>query len=513
MHRLFLTRQKLTTLILALGLLGALFAPWAARAQTAGAPPTRNWAISLAIAPGAPDRVLTGVLNAPDPPTVFRTGDGAVSWAPAVAGLPANISVSGVAFDPQNPNVVLAADGVAGLLFRSDDGGANWTELQGARALLSETSAVGELYAAVERGVTTWYASTRFDGVFRSQDTGNTWVRLDAGLVGEARRVREVVIWRDTLFAGTHDGVYIYDPPSAAWVRSSGFPGLLIVFSLTTVGDVLYAGSGEGILYSSDAQTWARAGAFPATIVYDMVQAGDVVVAATDIGIFTGIGDTWQQATLNGAPYAGVSYAVDNTPRAPRTIYVGTEVDWVLRSDDQGRTFYAVAGMPPLDVVAALATPTPTATPTPLPTDTPTATPTATFTPTPTETATPTNTPLPTDTPTITPTPTETPTATITPLPTNTLTAAEKLALIPTATPTPTNTATPTNTPTPTITPTATATPTATETPTITPTSPPIDFEKIARTTLPPLFLGLGVVAMLLVLGAALAILRGPKDI
>ncbi len=237
------------------------------------------------------------------------------------------------------------------------------------------------------------------------------------------------------------------------------------------------------------------------------------MVAATDIGIYTGIGDSWQQALLNGSPYSGVSYAVDSTPKAPRTVYVGTELDWVFRSDDQGRTFYAANTMPPLDLVAALATPTPTATPTPLPTNTPTATPTATFTPTPSETPTATNTPLPTDTPTITPTPTETPTSTNTPLPTNTLTAEELLALIPTSTPTSTPSPTPTDTPTPTITPTATASPTATPTPTITPTSPPIDFEKIADTTLPPLFLGLGFVAMLVLIGAAFAILRGPKDI
>jgi hypothetical protein len=499
--------------LLTSSVLALVIAPWRALAQTAGAPPTRNWAISLAIVPGAPDRVLAGTLNAPDPPTVFRTADGGISWTAAAAGLATNISVSGLAFDPQNPNVVLASDGVAGLLFRSEDGGVNWVELPAIRAQLSETSAVGELYAAIEGGVTTWYASTRFDGVLRSQDSGNSWTKLDAGLAGEARRVREVVRWRETLFAGTHDGVYIYDSVTSSWLRSSGFPSGLIVFSLTTANDTLYAGSGEGILYSSDAQTWTRATTFPSTIVYDVVQAGAVIVAATDIGIFTGIGDSWQQALLNGAPYGGVSYAVDNTPKAPRTVYVGTEVDWVLRSDDQGLNFYAVAGMPPLDVVAALATPTSTPTPTPLPTDTPTATPTATFTPTPTDTATPTNTPLPTETPTITPTPTETPTATPTPLPTNTLTAAEKLALIPTATPTPTNTATPTNTPTPTITPTATNSPTATNTPTITPTPKPIDFEKIANTALPPLFLGLGFMAVLVVIGAAFAILRGPKDI
>ncbi|MFQ6000944.1 MAG: carboxypeptidase-like regulatory domain-containing protein [Anaerolineae bacterium] len=89
----------------------------------------------------------------------------------------------------------------------------------------------------------------------------------------------------------------------------------------------------------------------------------------------------------------------------------------------------------------------------------------ATATPTPTET------PTPTATPTFTPTPTETPTATPTETRAPTLTPTST----PTTAPTPTSTSAPTFTPTSTSIPTSTptATPTATETPTETPTSEP----------------------------------------
>jgi len=88
----------------------------------------------------------------------------------------------------------------------------------------------------------------------------------------------------------------------------------------------------------------------------------------------------------------------------------------------------------------------------------------ATSTPTPTETPTPTATP--TSTPTATPTETPTTTPTETPVPTLTPTSTPSTA------PTPTGTSIPTATSTPTLTPTST--PTATETPTPIPTSTPV---------------------------------------
>jgi len=500
----------------------AIAAPGVVLAQ-GGAPPTRNWAISVAVAPGAPDRVLAGTLNAPDPPTVFRTTDGGLSWTAANAGLPTTISVAALVFDPQNPVIALAGDGGAGLLFASSDQGATWTELPNLRSQLSESSAIGELYATVEGGVSTFYASTRFDGVFRSQDRGATWTKLDAGLVGEARRVREVVYWRNVLYAGTHDGVYRLDAASNTWVRSSGFPVGIIVFSMATHGDQLYAGTGVGISYSNDGETWTSAAGFPIAITYDVTDTGRNVVAATEVGLYVGSESTWAGSLVNGAPYANVVYSLANAPQAPRAIFAGTEVDWVLRSDDEGVNFYTVGAMPPLDLNAALATATPTFTPTPPPTDTPTITPspteTPTFTPSPTPTETATFTPLPTDTPTHTPTitPTDTPTPKI--LTTEEVLAtqaadaatATAFALLPTNTPTPTITPSPTPTETPTVTPTFTNTPTATNTPLVTPT--PIDVGRIARTAAPPLLLGLGIIAFILVVIAGVAILRGPRDI
>ena len=411
------TRHTILAWMVAAALLATWLLPGLVFAQEAVAIPTRNVSISLAVIPGAPDRVLAGTLNAPDPVNMYRTENGAVGWLPSGDGMQPNISVAGVAVDPQDPNLALAGDGGFGFMYRSRDGGRTWQELPGFKALLAENAAVGEMYAVVQDGVTVFYASTRYDGVYRTSNAGDIWQQLDDGLAGEARRVREVALYGGALYAGTHAGLYRMPADSSTWQPLPAIPNTLIVFSLLSREDALYVGTGQGLYRSEDGVTYTQVANFPSTIVYDIVDTGESIVAATENGIWTGSGDQWQQPLMNGAPYGGVTYAVANVPEAPRTIYAGTANDWILRSDDEGVTFSPPFGMPPLDVVAALATPTPTPTQTPTPTATATPSPTPTETATPSPTPTATDTPLPTDTPTATgtPTPTSTPTETLEP--------------------------------------------------------------------------------------------------
>jgi hypothetical protein len=509
-------RNGLPWIALVLFLAGWLLPVMMVRAQ-GGSIPTTNSPLSIAVLPGQPDKVLVGTINSPDPSPIymFRSTDGAVSWSAAGQGMIPDISIAGIAVDPKNPNLVLAGDGGFGHMFRSKDAGATWEELLNFKALLAENAAVGELYAVEEDGVSVFYASTRYEGVFRSPNGGDIWQKLDAGLIGEARRVREVVWFKDALYAGTHGGLYRMQKAVPTWEFVPALPDTLIVWSLWTLGDTVYAGTGVGLYSSQDGVTWTQAPNFPATTVYDLVDTGTRIVAATDVGVWVGLGDSWQQAAVNGAPYSKVVKALSNTPKAPRTIYAATDEDWVMRSDDEGLNFFPAIAMPPLDVAAALATPTPSPTPSPTPTNTatPTATPTDTATPTPTATAT--NTTVPTDTPIPTDTPTPTPTATETPIPTEMPTATETattgggasqgglggIAAATSSAQEPISPTIPLEIPTaapnePTLTPTATsgavvsvdvptpAPPTATELPTALPTDTPT--QVVPTATLPP---------------------------
>jgi hypothetical protein len=108
----------------------------------------------------------------------------------------------------------------------------------------------------------------------------------------------------------------------------------------------------------------------------------------------------------------------------------------------------------------------------------------------------PTPTPLPTDTPTVI-VPTDTP---LPPAPTSVEAApvATQVAVVP---------ETPTETPPP------TATPTVTETPLPTPTREPIDVAQLVAVTLPPVFVGAGVLLIFVIVAAGLSLVRGPRDI
>ena len=236
---------------------------WAAAQGTAI--PSRNAIISLAVMPGAPDTVLAGTLNAPDPPGVYRTTDGGVTWQRASDGLGENVSIAGLVFDPQNAGLAFAGDGGVGILYRSRDGGVNWQEVPGFRELLSENSAIGELYATVERGRTVFYACTRFNGVFRSTNGGNSWQQLNDGLGGEASRARELVQFDGQLYVGTHAGLYRLPSGTDVWEAVASFPAGNIVFSLAVdeTNQRIYAGTGGGLYRSSDGNLWERVVAFP----------------------------------------------------------------------------------------------------------------------------------------------------------------------------------------------------------------------------------------------------------
>ena len=412
---------------------GALLLPAWVWAQGEGAAPSPNPVLSLAIAPGLPDQVLAGTLNSPKPPGIYRSKDGGRQWAVINNGLRENMSVAGLTFDPQNAKLVFAADGGFGYLFRSKNGGDTWEEVPGFKDLLSPTSAVGKIYATIEHTKTLFYAGTRFDGVFRTDNGGDTWQKLSDGLAGEALRIRGFATYSNTLYIGTHNGLYALPAGGNSWTQVAGFPDTGIVFSLVVQASTLYVGTGDSLYRSNDGNTWEKVPNFPVTAINALVNTGRLIVVATDNGLWQGSGDTWQPSMLNGAPYAGAVFALTNTAKAPRTIYAGTQLDWVLRSDDEGVTFHAIGDMPTLDVKAALATATPTATPTHTPTNTPTPTDTATETNTPTPTNTATNTPLPTDTPTPTFTATGTNTVTETPLPTNTPLPTDTPIIAPTA--------------------------------------------------------------------------------
>jgi uncharacterized protein (TIGR03437 family) len=120
---------------------------------------------------------------------VWKTTNGGQSWAP-IADLIGNVTVSSMVMEPGNPNVIYVGTGEgvsvgeidpagggdfrgAGI-FKTTDGGANWTRLEGTRN--GNFFYVNDLVIS-PNDKNRIYAATR-TGVWRSPDGGANWTRV-----------------------------------------------------------------------------------------------------------------------------------------------------------------------------------------------------------------------------------------------------------------------------------------------------------------------------------------------
>ncbi len=102
-----------------------------------------------------------------------------------------------------------------------------------------------------------WCGDT--NGVFVSEDDGETWVSRDAGLPGAA--VTALLRAGPALYAGTRGrGVFRWDPVTSRWQDiSQGMGTANTVFSLAWDGERLYAGTEGGVLRRAGRE-WKRVG-------------------------------------------------------------------------------------------------------------------------------------------------------------------------------------------------------------------------------------------------------------
>lgn len=159
---------------------------------------------SLALQPGNPNLILAGT----DLDYLYRSTDGGINWTHITnanglaTGLP---FIRSLTFDPSVPSIVYAGED-SGRIFRSTDAGATWST----RALLASPFSVRSI-AADPHDRSVFFAATFGSGVFLSTDTAKTWGPLNLGLTD----LEVFTLIADTarplgLYAGTgNSGVFI----------------------------------------------------------------------------------------------------------------------------------------------------------------------------------------------------------------------------------------------------------------------------------------------------------------
>ena len=265
----------------------------------------------------AADPSEPGTLYAGTDAGLYRTTNGGDRWIRAEApfdpgnGWPAGISIWSVLVHPKNPDLIYVGT-CPSAIYRSRDGGNKWEKLNA--ALTPECppivySRVTCLKADPNDDAVIW-AGVEIDCVWRSDDTGDTWLRLAEGL--SSPDIHDLAFLPGapgTVYASTNNDLNVSRDNGATWQPQhvkERFPFAYCRGLAAKSGDAntLFLGNGNGP---------------PGT-------AGALQVSRD-------AGRTWQQAALTPPPNSTV-WAFATNPGAPNLLFCVSINGYLYRSED-----------------------------------------------------------------------------------------------------------------------------------------------------------------------------------
>ncbi len=280
---------------------------------------------------------------------VFRSEDSGLSWQPADAGLPMVQTV-----DPATGKSFRRIPPAAGAVVSDQSSGTSYVILDISRRAQLFSSVAGAAWnstakplaanasslisATGPQGATLVVGSTD-DGVFTTDDAGQTWVPLDQGLSDEdLTSLAATNTAPSTLVAGaSYDGVFVRPPGTTSWTTGyAGMaptdPALALLHVSGHSGSTLLAGTLSGVFRSTDGgASW---NAFDAGLpgersVTSFATAGSSIFAATPGGVYRSLGGSgnWHEvgSHLMRGVNASVVAAQPKTTGTPFGVAAGTE--------------------------------------------------------------------------------------------------------------------------------------------------------------------------------------------
>ena len=191
-----------------------------------------NDCIVVAASPGDGETMIAGTSKG-----VYKSSDGGGTWQ--LKGLE-QVKIFSLAFHPSDTATIYAGAEPA-LLFRSSDGGETWSELEGVRKLpgRSKWCYPAPPYIAHIKGIAihpedleVMYCSIEEGGVIQSLDAGESWRYVSKGEAETFRAVSRVTgVYQDchvvrisphdpdNIFVSTGDGLYRSDDCGKNWRR------------------------------------------------------------------------------------------------------------------------------------------------------------------------------------------------------------------------------------------------------------------------------------------------------
>jgi hypothetical protein len=221
-----------------------------------------------------------GVVFAATEGGVFRF-DGLTSWTSRTFGLPLTDATS-LACLGRYLFVGIRGAGV----FRSVDSGAHWVS--------SGAGITDSVIESMTNRDSILFAGTNSSGVFRSLDSGTTW-SATAPMGGSWQPALSLLAVRNTIFAGTGDGVSSSTDDGDHWISRNAGIGFGYIQGIVDVGDTLFAcsGSGGGIYRSVDsARSWTEADSGLGNyFVNGITSFGGIIFAGSQRGLYRSAND------------------------------------------------------------------------------------------------------------------------------------------------------------------------------------------------------------------------------
>jgi photosystem II stability/assembly factor-like uncharacterized protein len=177
---------------------------------------------------------------------IYRSLDGGINWEPANDANTATQCIHDIAIHPIYPGLIYAATNSGGL-FRTYNGGANWSKLSLPYDDVRTVAIRPDSPDIV-------YAGTDGNGVYTSIDGGDTWTQSATGMQANEK------IWSivfnpsnpSEVWAGSQNsGVYRWDPIDSLWMLvNNGLEMRAITrLAFSADGSVLYANTWGGGVY------------------------------------------------------------------------------------------------------------------------------------------------------------------------------------------------------------------------------------------------------------------------